>query len=443
MTQKIGKVVTLFVTAVVIFAGCATVKFEAVRTPTLDTTGIQRVAVIPFEAANDAVYRSVSDQVTRTVREKLQATGQFQLVDHTAVQAKRQKGESYDDLVDAVFTGKIDRIGQNTEPRSRQVTNSSTGVTSTVTYYYRVVEVQFSYGFTRARDGSIIGPVNKTGRASDATRDNGSQNELESVEVLAIRAANNQLGLFARDVAPYTITLRRSLEKESKKDLQPAMKDAQALVKEGAYKAALEAYLKIYNENKNIAAAINASILYEATGDTQAGLTFMQGVYTASGNPKAKATIDRLNDELKEMSGASAFDDDRSPAEKVADYAKDELQKILPAGAKLLIQNNATTDKALVDTVIDNLTSSLLSGGGFTVVDRENLATIMKEQGFQTSGEVSDSDMVSIGNKAGANTIIIINITGTAANRRLQLKVLDMEKATLVYTSDTSDNWKL
>jgi hypothetical protein len=59
------------------------------------------------------------------------------------------------------------------------------------------------------------------------------------------------------------------------------------------------------------------------------------------------------------------------------------------------------------------------------------------------SGFVGDNDFVSIGNLAGANTIVIINITGTGDMRRLQLRVLDIERGIQTLHSDTSDVWKI
>jgi len=438
MTQKIGKTVILFVTAALILASCATVKFEAKRTPTLDTTGIQRIAIMPFEAS-DSSYRTVASYATNVARAKIAETGHFTLVDPNEIQRLRQAGQSIESHVDALFTGQITRIGQNATATQGQRTDRSTGVTTTYTIYAREVEVQFNYGFTRARDGSLIGPVNKTGRSRSSSED---QSRVSSAEVLANQAIDNQLRLLARDVAPYTITLARTLEKEANKELQPQMKAAQAQVKEGAYKAALDTYLGIYNENKNIAAAINASILYEALGETRTAANFMQDVLSATGNPKARDVLARLNRELQEMAGAAEYDDTRRQVEKVADYAKGEIQKTLPTGAKVWIHNNASSDQSMVNDVVDSLTAGFVSGG-VTVIDRQSIELIMRERNFQLSGEVSDNDIVSIGNMAGANTIVIINITGTGATRRLQVRVLDVARGTLLFTSDTSENWAL
>jgi len=93
-------------------------------------------------------------------------------------------------------------------------------------------------------------------------------------------------------------------------------------------------------------------------------------------------------------------------------------------------------------SVVDNLTADFINKR-IQVVDRQNTALVQAEQRIQTSGAVSDGDFVSIGNQAGANTIVIIGITGTGAARRLQVRVLDVERNTPIFQSDTGDRWQI
>jgi hypothetical protein len=108
----------------------------------------------------------------------------------------------------------------------------------------------------------------------------------------------------------------------------------------------------------------------------------------------------------------------------------------------VLIINNSAAENALVNSVIDNMTSALLESG-VTVVDRQSTAMIQAEQEFQMSGHVSDSDIVSVGNMAGANKVVIVSVTGTGAMRRLQVRVLDVETGTVLMQSDAGGRWSL
>jgi len=431
--------VTLFMAAALVLASCATkIPLEVKRTPTLDTTGIQRIAIMPFEASSSA-YQNAANYATNVARTRIQATNHFTLVDANEIQRLRRAGQSIENHVDALFTGQITHIGQETTSRQGQRTNRQTGVTTPYTTYTRGVEVRFNYSFVRARDGSLIGPIEKKGTRSDSAE---SQSELAAVETLVNRIIDSQLYYLARDVAPYTVRITRSLEKESNKELQPQMKSLEQQVKGGNYRVALDSYLDIYRQHRSIAAAINASILYEALGETQTAANFMQEVLTATGNPKARDMLVKLNKELQEAAGSAEYSDTRRQTERVANHANEEIRKVLPANARVWIHNNASTDQSMVNEVIDNLTAAFLRNR-ITVIDRESIALIMSEQNFQMSGHVNDNDFVSIGKLAGANTLVVINITGTGAARRLQVRVLDIEKGIPIFQSDTNEIWQL
>jgi hypothetical protein len=267
---------------------------------------------------------------------------------------------------------------------------------------------------------------------------------LQSIENIAKRVVDAQLAGLNKDVAPYVIRITRTLEKDPNKDVQKQQLDPlEKEVKAGNYKVALDSYLKLYESTKSVAAAINASIMYEATGEAQAGADLLQRVVSETGNPKANIALGRIQKELGETAKVEDFAEQKSksPAERVAEVALEEMQSVFPEEAKVLLVNNAARD-ALVSDVIDNVTSALIKQG-VTVIDRQNTALIQAEQQFQMSGNVSDEDIVSIGNMAGGNVVIMFSISGSASKRRLQLRVLDVQRGTLLMQTDTSDKWSL
>jgi hypothetical protein len=69
----------------------------------------------------------------------------------------------------------------------------------------------------------------------------------------------------------------------------------------------------------------------------------------------------------------------------------------------------------------------ILVDNGFTLIDRSELDRIRREQSFQMSGEVDDTQAVSIGKIAGADVIITGSVTGTGSLRRLRLRALSTE----------------
>ena len=430
------------IATVLTLAGCATkIDLLASRTPTLDTLGIQRLAVMPFETViNTAAGRNTAQYATTVATSRIQAANHFTLVSPVIINDARRRGENLENYVDALFTGQITRITDKMLPKpGSHYTDSETGEVEVDIDYYLEVEVELSYFIVRVRDGSLIGPIIRKGRSSDEEIFN---NETANVTAVATRVVDDLLKTLNQDVAPYKVRISRSLEKESNKALKPQMEEALAYVKGGNYVAARQAYLSIWESHQSVAAAVNASILFEALGETRNAVDFMQGVLGATGSPLARDTLARLERELAEQAGVKQFDDVRSPAEKAAYQAVSEVQKVLPRGARLWIHNNAASDQNLVNSVIDNMTSAFLSSS-ITVIERQMIDLVLKEQNFQLGGNVSDGEFVSIGNLAGANIVVITGIAGAGSGRRLQVRVLDIEKGTVIMQSGTGSEWSL
>ena len=434
-------VLALAVLAILVFTGCATrIELRVQRTPALNTLGIQRIAIMPFEIGfRSNVYRNAAQHATLTAISRIQATNHFTLVSSTAIDDARRRGESIENYVDALFTGQILSIEEKMSTREGQYKDSKTGEIIKYIDFIREVDVEFSYSLVRARDGSLLGPIVRSGSYTDTQRNAG---ELQSMEALAKIIIDNELRLLHRDVVPYTINISRSLEKEKNKELKPQMEAALAHVKGTNYLAARQAYLNIWEAFQSVAAAVNASILYEATGDTRTAANFMQRVLSATESPLARNTLARLNRELSEQAGVERYEDTRNLTEKTSHYAFAEIQKILPQGARLWIYNNAASNHDLVNNVIDNMTAEFL-GCGITVIERQMIDLVIGEQNFHLSGNVSDDEFVSIGNLAGANTVIVAGISGSGAGRRLQIRVLDIRSGALIMQSGTGSEWNL
>jgi curli biogenesis system outer membrane secretion channel CsgG len=78
--------------------------------------------------------------------------------------------------------------------------------------------------------------------------------------------------------------------------------------------------------------------------------------------------------------------------------------------------------------------SELVQSGNYRVVSRTKLEAIFKEQKFQTSNDIDDDTVVSLGKILGAQFMIIPTIT---PNSTLNIRVLDVETSQILYLSDT------
>ncbi|MDR2509519.1 MAG: hypothetical protein LBC77_02615 [Spirochaetaceae bacterium] len=106
------------------------------------------------------------------------------------------------------------------------------------------------------------------------------------------------------------------------------------------------------------------------------------------------------------------------------------LESRIPPKTKLAVLRVAAknADGAIAEYIVDSLSSHLVNTGKFTVVDRHNQETIQKEFDFQTTEEVDTRTAASIGQKVGAQTIVLGSYDAGAV-KRLTIRAIDVEKA--------------
>jgi len=435
------KTVTLFVLLILTLTGCGPTRIpvRVERPSTLNTTGIKRIAVMPFEADNSA-YSGLASYATSEVADKVRATNKFTLVDAQEILRLQRSNQSVESYVDAMFIGRITRANVEQDSKTSQYKDKNGNVYHSTTYYTKV-EVEFNYSLKVARDGRLIGPVSRRGIANGSSSDG-----YPSADKLLREALVSQIALISQDIAPYTTTEQRIFAEEKTNDAAKAeMKQAMEQVKSQNYKLALQSYLGIYERYKSPAAAENASIMYEATGDPESALNLVQKVYDETGNPTLQLRIAVLSNILEAKAKLAASEKEeaqvQSPVDKVTAFAGEEIQKVLSDNAVVWLYNNSPGN-AMVEAVVDNLTAGFIKKG-IGIVDRQNAALIEAEQKLQVSGAVNDDEMVRLGNAAGAKNIVVIGITGSGAMRRLQVRVLDIERGVPIMQSDTDEKWQM
>ena len=434
------------VLAALVLAGCASnsITVSVNRAPTINTTGIRRIAIMPFSTStNSELQREVAAFITNTSTTKINETRHFTLVAPAQIQQLQANKESIENHVDALFSGEIMSLNVNESSRQVERYDYKTDSTYMVTVYRREVELAFNFSFFRARDGSIVGTATRMGRSAD---ENENYGQLQTASRLSQTIVNNRLQYLNRDVAPYVAQEKRTFMTETSKDknLQNQMKAIFALVKDGSYRSALNGYLDTFKTYSSIAAAVNAAYLYEALGELQEAADLMTNVFQDTGNPRARTELDRISRLLDEAGLLSTeYADTRNQREKVQEHAIGEIRGAIPANSRVWIVNKSERgERELALQVVDGITAGLINGG-MTVVDRNNASLMEAEERFQTSGAVSDDDLIRLGNAAGASTMISIEVTGVGSMRRLKLEIFNISTRTVVYASDTSNNWHL
>ncbi|MDR3343723.1 MAG: CsgG/HfaB family protein [Treponema sp.] len=427
----------LLVLGVMSFIACATmVPIEVTKLPTIDTGGIKRLAVMPFGTSdNSGLQKQVAHLLTSMVNEVIVGTNHFTPVAATEVLRLEQAGQSYANMVDALFTGEIIAVSVRNSSHTEKYTDYSdkNPVERTRTIYDREVKLDFTYRLVRARDGSIISQVNKSGTASDHKE---KLVELSTPFDLAQIIVQRILRLLGRDVAPWRITEKRTLEKETTKDkeLKRRMQEAEAQVKVRSYKVALKAYNKIYEDTGSFAAAYNAAIMTEVLGDLPEAIVLMRQLEDETGNPKAGTELARME---QTFADSRTLEEQYSGSDTLVDSAINQASANiiakLPGESRVSILNISAVESQLMEYIIGEMTTAMVNTGTITIIDRQNLQLVTAEKQFQASGEVSDESAVSIGHMLGVNTIITCAITGSSNLRRLRIRALRVETGAIIY----------
>jgi hypothetical protein len=102
------------------------------------------------------------------------------------------------------------------------------------------------------------------------------------------------------------------------------------------------------------------------------------------------------------------------------------LAQNIPARSRLAIVGITAADPNEATFYVNELTVQFVNSRRYTVVDRGNIDAVLAEQDFQMSGYVDDDAFVSVGKFLGANVVITGSVSGTASQKRLVIKAIDV-----------------
>jgi hypothetical protein len=253
-----------------------------------------------------------------------------------------------------------------------------------------------------------IGTVNKKGTTSASSMESAAS--VTDPLTLAKRIVDSEIRSLRQDIVPTIVSTNRKLMAETSKDklVKQRMKEAQALVKNGNFAEAIRQYDQIEDEYGSAAARTNAGILREAIASDTA----------------ASARLAQLESERTGL------------ADKAVKNAVNALYSNLPSGANIIIMKTRSTERNMIDYVVDQMIKTAVQVGKQNLVDRSSQALIEAEQQYQLSGNVSDDSIVSIGHQLGAQYMVVCWISGAMSTRRLNLKILNIETAQITYQTD-------
>jgi len=263
------------------FTGCGPTKVpvQVERPPNLDISGIKSIAVVP---GGDANFEADLIQMFRN---------HFTVIENSEGNA------------DAMFYwNKSHDFGRNRY--------ENTIANTTEFNHCTIAIVELNYHIKTA-DGRTIGPISKKERndyCSGYEKITNFSRYPDQSSALS-GAISKMISSVAQDFAPYKVTEQRALaeDKTGASGVKAEMKKALAHVEAKEYRLALEIYLGIYEQHKSPAAAENASIVYEALGNTEGALSIAQKAYEETNNPAIQQVIARLSKNLDDKAKVTAI----------------------------------------------------------------------------------------------------------------------------------------
>ncbi|MBT5215859.1 hypothetical protein HOM13_03930 [Candidatus Woesearchaeota archaeon] len=121
----------------------------------------------------------------------------------------------------------------------------------------------------------------------------------------------------------------------------------------------------------------------------------------------------------------------------------DSLSQLLPIGSTVFINDHSDFNGVISyfgKYVAVKISNRLTKNKNFTVVDRNSIELILKEQKFQYSGAVDEKTAVELGKMVGASVIVFGTITEFTNKVSIDSKILSVKTAKVIGTTDYSIN---
>jgi curli biogenesis system outer membrane secretion channel CsgG len=328
----------LFRTLMFVFllSGCTTsITVEVMKPAEMSMSGMRKIAVLslgyPDLGYGDAsleliiqnmvtrvrmnpINRSVGQEdlaryATDTIVSLLANTSTLTITDPAAVEAAinrtgklvptpRELGDTLG--VDALLFGSITYLDAKVREERYQKTDARGNLYESAIFIKRA-GIELRWHILNLRTGEIIAQKTLTGK-SEQTRDD--YPILPSDSAMYEELIKRILTPLPHQLAPHKKTETRLLLADETKN--PDMVKLNELVAKKSYQAALDGFLKIWKDLRNVAAGYNAAILFEITGSMDAAISLMQEVAGATKDDRAARELERLQKTKAEMNAAAA-----------------------------------------------------------------------------------------------------------------------------------------
>ncbi|MBN2050715.1 MAG: hypothetical protein JW760_09745 [Spirochaetales bacterium] len=313
-----------------LITGCATsVRMVVTKPAEVNLAGVKNLSILDFEYVEstsevtldklleDALSQLITGEdtslsneekmaryATNKMSESLAATDYFTLVDpgnfKDSVDIMTNRMQFFDILsgvydVDGVLLGSIltMKTKETWETRIVMVLDELTGqeVEQEEEWVTRQANLEFEYRILSTDTSEVMVQKVFTRSTSDA-KSYEEYDRLTSEDLMYKRMVDEIVRTITRQLVPYQVTESRSLMKDKTKDQR--METADQFVKVAKYNEALEIFLSVWQQTRNIAAGFNAAIMYEALGNLDQAIVQMNDVLNVYPEKKVFRSLERL-----------------------------------------------------------------------------------------------------------------------------------------------------
>jgi TolB-like protein len=100
-------------------------------------------------------------------------------------------------------------------------------------------------------------------------------------------------------------------------------------------------------------------------------------------------------------------------------------------------------DPSVVVPVTEKIVERLVVSGRFTVLDRANIESVLKEREFQVSGMVSDQDVVTAGKYLGADFVVVAKVQKVGDTYFISAKMINIKTGVIANQTSAQGEGKL
>jgi len=297
---------------------CATsIPVTLMKPSDIDTTGIKKIAVLPFGFAGESTtadpleaafnryssaYRwrtrleqQVSSMLTDGVTDALMKSGAFSIVGASEVSRYVTSGQNPAAVVDGYVIGEVSFLAPDSRSGYEDVKGSD-GIVRSTYVVHKTMTLEYSVKVFRASDGVLMGHTRQSGKTEAVAYGDNAHTTVTSDYDMAKTIINSTFYAVAKSIAPYQVTEYRTLATDETKN--ELMKQADELVEKKMYAEALKIYRNVYAADKNFAAAFNAAILVEISGDMPGAIREMEALAQETQDSRAVNELARMKQTL-------------------------------------------------------------------------------------------------------------------------------------------------